>query len=99
MEEENKVFWEFLQSRAGESEENGSGVDKGEVVVGSRLRKKHEKSAAKYGKIVHEDFYQNKKSSSTNHMIRIIGGVKTKNQTVKGAGFARILRQKIKFYG
>jgi len=25
-------FWEFLQLRAGESEENGSGVDKGEVV-------------------------------------------------------------------
>ena len=34
LEEENKIFWEFLQSRAGESEENGSGVDKGEVVGG-----------------------------------------------------------------
>ena len=52
--------------------------------MGSRLWKEHEKSTAKYGKIVCEDFYQNKKSLSTNHMIRIIGGVKTKNQTVKG---------------
>ena len=34
LEEENKVFQEFLQLRAGESEENGSGVDKGEVVNG-----------------------------------------------------------------
>jgi len=49
-------FWEFLQSRAGESEENGSGIDKGEVVVGSRLRKKHEKSAAKYGKLFVKTF-------------------------------------------
>ena len=32
LQDKNKVFWEFLQSRAGESEENGSGVDEGEVV-------------------------------------------------------------------
>ena len=50
----------------------------------SRLWKKHEKSAAMYGKIVCKDCYQNKKSLSTNHMIRIIGGVKTKTRLVRG---------------
>ena len=49
-----------------------------------RLRKRHEKSAAKYGKIGCEDFIRIKKSLSTNHMIRIIGGVKTKTRLVRG---------------
>ena len=35
-------------------------------------------------KLFVKTFIRIKKSSSTNHMIRIIGGVKTKNQTVKG---------------
>ena len=52
--------------------------------MGSRLWKEHEKSTAKYGKIVCKDCYQNKKSLSTNHMIRIICGVKIKNQSGKG---------------
>ena len=50
----------------------------------SRLQQKHEKSAAKYRKIVCEDFIRIKKSLSTNHMIRIISGVKTKSRLVRG---------------
>ena len=57
----------------------------------SRLWEKHEKSAAKYRKIVCEDIIRIKNSSSTNHMMRIIGGVKTKNQSGKGADFVQIL--------